>query len=257
LILVVARVGLVRCGQLSGAVDNSVLPWAGATIQAAESDATGPAYPASYPAANPTREGLRNPPSAQPAATQRRRACSTQHLTQRIGTGSLRLRRAGGQAAWSKDAAQLDQKGSWPALPAFPRSWLLVRLVLPCQGWPEAIAKRRDEGAPLTRHHQPLRQSQDRGKATTKPKLETPKTNQARGHPETDQARGTRHSGSPVGRIRIHRSAGSGRSSSTWRLASVSAISTSFTFNRCDVWRSTSNASAADTPCRSIRMPFA
>ena len=39
----------------------------------------------------------------------------------------------------------------------------LVRSVVPCQGWPKAIAKQR--AAPLTRRRRPLRQSRDPGSA--------------------------------------------------------------------------------------------
>jgi hypothetical protein len=73
-------------------------------------------------------------PSTQAAATQRRRACQTQPSAQRIGTEALRLRRSNGQRL-VKGRHNPDQKGSWPVLPAFPRSWLLVRLVVSCQGW--------------------------------------------------------------------------------------------------------------------------
>jgi hypothetical protein len=59
---------------------------------------------------------------------------------------------------------------SWPVLPAFPDPQL------PC-GWcwrviqdAAGIAKRRDEGAPLTRNHQPSRQFKDRDMQTDKAK---------------------------------------------------------------------------------------
>jgi hypothetical protein len=104
---------------------------------------------------NPTARDSSAQPTTPAAETQRARACATQPSTHLPGSSCF----SPIQAARAVDAAVSRVERSDIA----------------------ELAERRDEGAPLTRHHRPLRQSRNRGKATTKsqdaptnPKTTTP-----------------------------------------------------------------------------------
>jgi hypothetical protein len=75
-------------------------------------NAAGPARPNLPPKPPiPTREGLLTPAIHPSRRTQRRRACPTHPSTRRIGIGTLRLPRAGGQAAWLEGRGTTRSEG--------------------------------------------------------------------------------------------------------------------------------------------------
>jgi hypothetical protein len=119
--------------------------------------------PAALPTPDRNGKGPPNPTRHPTAATQRRRHPNpAHHPTDR--NQNLAITPGIRPAVKPKNAAPTRSKGSWPVLPALPDPQLPCSWCC-CVKGAEGIAERRDEGAPLTRHHQPLRQMNRSGRA--------------------------------------------------------------------------------------------